>query len=303
MDAESLSLFRLGQIILAGGAFGGFISALLVADLHHVTKKNTKPIEEKPRCTFLFCIGRIIIGTGGAFAVAFAGFWTHTLKIDSTADNIFVLFGVCLLSGVYGIRFLKQLGDQIESRIGKAEQQAQQAAETAEEVDKKMDHVGEYVALLNAGRSALGQEGDISPEANADRDAALEGLLRLTRTYPSERALFILIGRLYRKKKDYDRAILILRDFACNLRKLSPVTEMNETMRSDYADAYYNIACYHALKANAEQDRLEKERLNKEVVENLRESIELLPSNRQYAKLDQDFSGMRSNEDFKKLVD
>ena len=305
MDADIIKLGYIACIVLAGGSLGGLISAIFLADYHHISKNNEDPEEEEKgcRCTVLFCIGRIIIGIGAAFSIFFAGLWINALKTDLIVDNIFIIFGVCIVSGVFGMRLLKRLGAQLEARVGDIEKASKQAKETAKKVEMKMEHIGDYVDLLNNGRTALGTDDDQSPQANADRDRAIEGLRKLIKIYPRERALFLLIGCLHRKKTEYDKAILILREFADNLRQASPVNKMLGHVRSDYADAYYNIACYHALKFMRETDPMEQKRLKNEVIENLRESIELLPSNKGYALSDPDFDCMKGDADFRKLLD
>lgn len=126
-----------------------------------------------------------------------------------------------------------------------------------------------------------------------DIQPAIDLLSSIEVAFPLDRTLHIYLGRLYRRLGDYDHAILILRKFIENINIHSGSGGDNKV---DIADAYYNIACYHALKAvDAQETGLvdEGRRLVKETLESLGFAIDGHEANREAASEDEDFRSMK----------
>ncbi|HEY6871781.1 MAG TPA: hypothetical protein VI298_03525 [Geobacteraceae bacterium] len=130
----------------------------------------------------------------------------------------------------------------------------------------------------------------------SDVYTSIETLEKLKNKFKYDRTIHIYLGRLYRAKGDYDNAILVLRKFINNLLDIG-----NENMSPNQivamSDAYYNIACYHVLKAfspnNISND--EASRLKSEAMVELAKSIELNPKNKEFAANDPDFNFLHSS--------
>ena len=119
----------------------------------------------------------------------------------------------------------------------------------------------------------------LTPEERTQKILAIQELITQNHQISSSQAeLLIKLGDLQLAGQDYNKAIASY-DQAL---KIKP----------DYHQAWYNKACYYALKGNIEQ-----------VLENLQQAINLNPDEyRKMAKTDSDFDGIREDERFQALI-
>lgn len=139
----------------------------------------------------------------------------------------------------------------------------------------------DYTTALVTAQTALSRDSKI------DVPYSINLLENIRSERPHDRAIAIYLGRLYRRLGDFDRAILTLRNFIDGLKSSKSVNS-----KRDMGDAYYNIACYHSLKAadGKKNDLMKDEvgRLTEEAMESLRQAITLNPENKKFAKVDSD---------------
>lgn len=302
-----MSLLHFVFLIVASGALGGLVSAIIFKDQHHIwAVYNHKHHERnlyhwaKILCMdFGFFLGRIIMGIGGAFGIIFIGFWSKSLSNSVCVENQILLMGLCVVAGTFSHRILPRLADQIEARIGAAENKMKLIEGKATELEQKTEEgvstVADLISAITFGRSAL-HEG-----FNPDRKEAISRLEKLRIDFPKDRSLNLMIGRLYRRENKYDDAIISLSNYAKLLAPDVQKSSKPEGVVVDCADAYYNMACYHALKAVDNQGS-EKQRLQKEAIEILKMSVSLLPANKECAAADPDFDSLKGNEEFEAII-
>lgn len=246
-----------------------------------------------------FLIGRALIGIGGAFGIVMIGSWIGKISLDGTVKNQLIIISTCVIAGTISHTILPMIGAKLEAEFLK--KTATEAKETASNAVSMTQKVRSYSAGLSLAETAL------SGKTNIDVSRAIEGLEEIKDSFPTDRTLYIYLGRLYRKAKDYDKAIIVLREFIANLEKAPGGIKENEKRIQDCSDAYYNIACYHALKAKDADDvgkcPADVERLKGEAIDMLNVSVGLWSKNREYAKHDDDFVYVMNDERMRKIVD
>jgi tetratricopeptide (TPR) repeat protein len=119
-----------------------------------------------------------------------------------------------------------------------------------------------------------------------------------------QRSFHVYLGRLYRRVKNYDAAIGILREYINTIETDPDIPpELKELAPANKAAALYNIACYHVLKASmAVQTSAapELDRLIEEALQELDASLTLDPSNWVHATgtNETDFDVVKNNPDW-----
>ncbi len=246
---------------------------------------------KKNRSHGLFFLGRGLFGLAGAGCVLVGGLWVQKLSFIDSVDNTVFLWALMLVSGVFSRRMVPVIGDQLERelmkrRITDTEKIANNAAATSNQAVS-------FTEAMSFAQTALSRA-----DTTIDVPQAIQALNKVESDFPTHRTLHIYLGRLYKRLGDYDNAILCLRTFIKNLDKQTKGRGSAET-KVDIADAYYNIACYHALKARQVHDAHEREeeevRLKKESLESLRLSVEKSPENAELAKADKDFDFIKED--------
>ena len=111
-----------------------------------------------------------------------------------------------------------------------------------------------------------------------DYDEAIKCCKKAVKIKPDKHEAWHNMGIAYAKKKDYDEAIKCYKKAV----KIKP----------DYYSAWFNLACTYSLKRDTTQ-----------AIKHLKKAIELNPKYKEDAKTDKDFDNIRSNEEFKKLVE
>lgn len=133
-------------------------------------------------------------------------------------------------------------------------------------------------------------DGNAQPEL---LQAHIQALERDKPTLPLDRALFITLGRLYRRLKKYDAAIQVLSEFIENKQQANQGDDVFT------ADAFYNRACYKTLKSTVQQDKADL--LHKQAVQDLTEALQRAPQLKSTAETDPDFAAIKNMEAFEQL--
>lgn len=131
------------------------------------------------------------------------------------------------------------------------------------------------------------------PEDVRDQIAELENLLLQV---GPDRRVAILLGRLYADGLGDTHAA------RSALSRYILQVEGKPHVAKDLADVLYNHACYTARLWAQAGSEVEKDRLAKEIVNDLEKSFALRPGNREDAKKDPDFDSVREETWFKALV-
>ncbi|MGA2116199.1 MAG: hypothetical protein ABSH56_15780 [Bryobacteraceae bacterium] len=135
--------------------------------------------------------------------------------------------------------------------------------------------------------AVLGAYTDLEKKAPAaSLQAHIKGLMDLRQQFPVFRMLYIILGRLYRATGDLDHAIAVLTEFIGNKEKAGTATD------PDTAAAYYNRACYNALKAKDATETARQPLLDSTVAD-LKQAFERSPEYREYAKADADLEPIK----------
>jgi tetratricopeptide (TPR) repeat protein len=286
-------------VIVVFGGFGGVASSIF-DNFDNFTGQNF--IEHScQNCNSAYFFRRAIIGVAGSFCAVFLGIWLGKFTIEATVNNLLYLSSFCVAIGTISFTILPQLGKKIGEQI-LAEKIAQNEKK-AEATEKKVDIAIENSnANLNYTRVMLHAETALNTKHQSDIDTAIENLKNIQSKYKRDRTLNIYLGRLYRVRQEYDDAINLLRSYIDEIES-NPDMFTNRHDNVDKADAYYNIACYHALKAKQpHDDQQEYERLITEAFEAFQTSIQLSHNNLEYAKRDEDLKWLLGEDDrFKEL--
>jgi hypothetical protein len=153
----------------------------------------------------MFIVGRCVVGVGGAAAVLLAALSVNKFT-GSSAVDLLASTTLCFVAGSIGYRLLPIVAAQLEKRLGEVEKKADKAVKAAKEG-------ADLASVTSSVLSAL-QVLDRPEELNAVVDRTIGDLEKLSLQFPQERALHIVLGRLYAEKKhDYHRAISVLRKY------------------------------------------------------------------------------------------
>jgi tetratricopeptide (TPR) repeat protein len=137
----------------------------------------------------------------------------------------------------------------------------------------------------------------LEPEAlDSDRVRAIEMLLEVRKTSPLDRKVNLFLGRLHRRRKDYDAAIEAMTFF---IREKS---QAGQTADKDYADLLYNRACYSCLRAAALGADDAGKRIENALAD-LAASIAISPENAADAQDDPDFILIKTDQRFVDLME
>lgn len=293
MDDGVLNYFQVLGIVIIFGGFGGIASSIFD---NFDTSTDQKVVEHNCRkCNSRFFFRRAVIGVAGTFCAVFLGLWLVKISLESDVQNLLYLTSFCVATGTISFTLLPRLGKKIgeqllNEKIDEVKRVAEEAVETSNENVQYNNIKGHAITALTT-------------KQKSDIDKAIENLDSIRSKYKRDRTVHIYLGRLYRLKESYDQAITVLREFIreidFNPDKISASHDL-----VDKSDAYYNIACYHAVKAKiASNNKPERDRLLSEVYEDFRKSVELWNYNLEYAKTDRDLEWLfEEDERFKELL-
>tara|TARA_R110002126_G_scaffold75469_23_gene188408 strand:- start:12572 stop:13366 length:795 start_codon:yes stop_codon:yes gene_type:complete len=263
---------------LAGGAIGGFFDFLNRLGLN----KNEKVIafQGAPLKGSQFLSLSAVssaLGIGGALAVQFTMIGIGKFPKEANVETIMLLFTLSVVAGFSGRKVLGIVTNKLEDQIGEAKRKSEEALEEANESNQLI----KAVAMLGP-HSSIGE-----------RVETVANLERMLKQNPTDRAVAILTGRLYRRDGNYASAINILSEFIENKRT-------KKELDKDLADVLYNRACYRVLKNASATLNSETEVMN--ALDDLRCSISIEESNKQDAASDGDFDSVKEHPEFIKLV-
>ncbi len=294
VSSNALNFFEVLLIIILGGGFGGFASSIFD---NFDTQSAQKPIEHGCiKCNNAYFFRRALIGIAGAFCVSFLGFWMGKLSLEATTGNLLFLSCFCVAAGTIGFTILPQLRRKLAEQI------------INEKIDKVSEKVDSAITVTNENmeytKAMLDAETALNTKQKVDIDSAIVNLKLIRNKFKRDRSLNIYLGRLLRANKEYNEAIITLRAFIEEID--NNTNKFNKAHDSiDKADAYYNIACYHALKAqNTIDNPMEHDRLINEAYDAFKNSVELSNGLLLYAKNDNDLKWLFEEEDkFKEFKD
>jgi hypothetical protein len=122
-----------------------------------------------------------------------------------------------------------------------------------------------------------------------------EELERLKAHSPTSRMLYIVLGRLYRRRGDLERAIGVLTEFVKNKETSTDGAD------KDVATALYNRACYYVQKAR-DVGAPDRDELINQAFADLAAALGTSPELSGDATQDPDLEGLRSDERFQQIV-
>jgi hypothetical protein len=235
------------------------------------------------------------LGAGGAIAVQFAMLGIGKFQHCQTTESILFLFSLSVVAGFGGRKFLSLLSNRLEEQLGEQDQKikevkavAGEAKADAEEAKIEAEEAkveAEEGMIVSSAIATLGSNSTVS-----ERSDMIMKLERAVGQDPLDRRLVILLGRLYRKHGDYIGGAGVLSDFINRKKRIG-------ALDVDYADALYNRSCYRVLQHNV--GGADNENLIDIAIEDLADSIKILPDNVDDAISDPDFESIWDLEAFK----
>jgi hypothetical protein len=272
----------LGIVIFAGGT-GGIVSAIGALVEGGVERGDYIAARGVP--VRYFILGRCVVGIGGAVAVLLAALSVNKFTGSSDID-LLALTALCFVAGSIGYRLLPIVAAQLERRLGEVEKKAERADKTAKE--------GSDQAAVTSNVLIALQVLDRKEELAAVVNQTISQLDALSSQFPQERALHIVLARLYaEKKQDYDNAIAVLRKF---------IKSKGSQKDKDVADAGFNIACYISLKLATETSGEARAELEADGIATLAETLRITPGSLNDARSDPDLAALRETESGRKLL-
>lgn len=289
---DTLSLYEMLLIIIISGAFGG-----LCYSLYELFENKNGMNLNIGKCE-LICrvLSRTLIGIAGAFGIVLIGFGFGKIVPEKSVMNEIFLISFSIIGGTISYRALPSINDKITKEL---QLQMSETNTKVSNVYKAVEDEKLYSSSIACATNAL------HTKTKADVDVAVGRLEEIKKNNPTDRSAHIYLGRLYRLCKKYDEAIIVLRKFIDNIEAEKSSGKLNPHYISDKADALYNIACYHVLKARKHSENKmndQEERLIGEAVEALKESIRLLPTNKDAAIVDSDFDFIKDHDSFQSLI-
>lgn len=301
---RTLSWWAFLIIVVCAGMLGGLIAAVLKS-LKHITEnmpdyddaaslRAHNEMCRRMKLKRFFC-GRAVVGIGGGFAAILGGTWVGKISYMADTENIVSLASLCVVAGTIAHNLVPGIGEKLSDELLR-----NQVKNIGVTTDKKTAKIAEQTAEYKAYALKISHaDTALSTRTLSDINQAIRGMEDLAELYPTDRTVYIYLGRLFRAKKQYDRAIKVLRTFLVNIDKNSDKLS-NPDIEDAKSVALYNIACYHALKFK--ELHLESEdRLKQEAASLLRESIGFDKENLIVAKEDPDFDGVLTAEEIEEM--
>lgn len=300
--------------VVFGGMTGGIGRGIYES---RRTTTYTEPTEPAPQKEFVIAkhiYESAVLGMVTFASLVFLALWTDKIPIQADTRHELTFMCFCVLGGTL-YPLLTRITDRAYDRL--FDQRLSNVERSSDRAEKNAARSVEYTQWISAGEEAL------RSGRPADLRAAKTGLEGIRQQFRRNRRLHVYLGRIYRAlamreeipiaKKDrmLDRAILTLRLFIEDVDAFAGVPSVKvrskaqiEEDRHDKADALFNIACYHALKAKilASVDPDKSRKLVEETYEILEESFRIDEStrhpakNRQYADGDEDFDFVKGDE-------
>ena len=207
---------------------------------------------------------------------------------------------MCLsfVAGFIGHRLLPIVAERLQQQVADAKQTAQQANERVESrvrVDEAVDAAYEYL------QQAREQDVELSAESVQAHIRCLEDL---SDQEPTRRRLHIVLGRLYKAQKNYDKAIEVLTRF------IKAKMACSEGEDEHTAAAHYNRACYRSLMSealHAKGDENYAQEMKKAAIEDLKKSFISRSAGPAYVafarKPDKDLNLLQGEESYRQLLE
>lgn len=302
---SNVSLVEVLFLVTAAGFFGGIVSALFEF------LKTVRPLEKDGSsidCTTcaLFSTGkanmaqraeiiiyRALIGVAGALGVMFLGLWVGKVTLENSVPNKMFLICLCTVAGVVSYKLLPGIGSKLEEHL--LQKKINETEQKADKAIKNSSEAIDYSSALAHADTALARKD------YHDAPQAIDRLETIRRNPPFEadRTLHIKLGRLYKRTGNLDKAIITLRDFITKRKGWVHSGRSQPSDSVDISDAYFNIACYHSLKAqqcpSGNHYEEERKRLIVETCEALRSSVSNWEGNIEFAESDPDLNFIREN--------
>ena len=312
-DGSQIKWYWCLLLVTTSGSVGGLIAAVLKA-LKHITENlpdyddlsSVRAHNEMCKRMKLtrFYVGRSIVGIGGAFAAVLAGTWIEKVRYTTDTENILALTALCLIAGTIAHNLVPGIGERLQDELIRKQVRniGAVANEKAAQAEEKIEINRDYAVKVSHADTAL------STKSPSDINLAIKELEQLSKTNPTDRTVYIYLGRMFRLKEQYDRAIETLREFVGNVEEeLIRHPDKTHQFQTSKGAAFYNMACYHALKAknykaSGVHNAAEVGRLKEETKELLKMSIQFDGESLVIAKEDDDFSGILSTEEIMKLA-
>jgi len=273
-------LYKICVVIIITGGVGG-----IAGGLYNKHRNFPLAIEKGwDYVTYFFC------GVVCSFGVAVLCTTISSLLSNSGENNkALYLIGISLLSGFFSMRLLPKIGDQLETRLKLIESQTAGVAKKAEESI-------EYTKLLSFSDTAFSTKNPV------DIESAIVNIENNIKMFATDRTINIYLGRLYRQQRKYNKAIYALREFIEHKQQQIKNYPGNNSDKEACGAAYFNIACYHVLKA-AEAPS-EENRLFEESITALRETKKYNPMLAASASNDPDLANLKAKkpEIFNELI-
>lgn len=254
-------------LIILGGSLGGIIRGLSRTQDLILTLPNGTKVD-------LGFLGDMLIGVGASFGVLI--FMTPILELDFDKDitnKIMIkLISVSIIAGYAGIALLSQLSSRLVRQL------QEEMSENIEEIESERNsdvYAEEAKKIANELKNKKKKDEDFHEALNA-----AFGLVNHALSINEKNLKAISTkGNLLKLADKVDEALI-------QANKILHINPKSET-------GYYNRACYKCLLGNYPLS---------DVLADLAAAIKLLPVNKYWAQQDDDFSRIKPDPKFRKLV-
>jgi len=278
-------------ILVVFGAFGGILDVLQVIDVRRLVSTDDILVNSRRRLGGALLLGAFG-GIGGGFAMLFILATSGKLSPENSVVNLSLLSSIFTISGFLGYRILKSVAVKVDKQIQELEERTEKKLkDTTLELQAEIG----YLDAINSGLVCAGAK----DTSNSAIEEATYKLNKILTVKPTDRKAAIILARIYKKQKNYSKAIEILSK-AIESRKRYP--ELSKD--TDTAALYYNRACYNnLLRAQAaKEDNVLDQELKSKMYIDLKEAINFDVSNRLEAKDDDDFDSVKTESKFLEYV-
>jgi len=247
------------------------------------------------------------IGTCGAISFIFFVAAIGGINSFNTSLEIARFVSLSMIAGFGARRLLPMMVGHLEKQIAQAAETSQRALISAQQTsehltvaehrithtERKLELVRINANLLTAAHASASTS--MRDQARQEAENALAGIEDTKNLDAPIPSIYINLARVYRASGDLSRAIDLLTKF---VRKV----ERNELLRdSNFSIAYFNRACYQALRSEAGASAEELDR----AMDDFERSIELSPDqidDLRYALNDPDLRSLKQMKRFQDLL-
>jgi hypothetical protein len=237
-------------------------------------------------------LASVVTGVGGAWGVMFVLAKPMNIGTATTVGDVLTIVGLGVVAGFSATALLRSLAKKLGGQVDRAEleQVERRFRITAKAINKNVDEVAaaqDEIATAQSAATLMATADQMTEQARAAAAQPAEAAAHRARAVELLNAADSLVGELLQRKPRSAEALVSRSAIKKRLAILNDDPQQKDALLREAVElcsqalqfdpnlerAYYNRACYRALRGPNEDPAL--------IVADMKKAIELLPENKQ----------------------